>query len=524
MKKLLLGAITALAFGLVGCYDGRNGIHDAVVKPLSIEGAVSGVMEGGESGTRAQLTMLTGETDFENALQEYAFTYSSDKMTGWGASEGTIIFKIMATSTPGIWSDDWGAPKDETITLTVQEELSASELEGKDPVDVYDFTKLYQRGTPEASDNPGNIVINDLADGENYKLLVRYYPLTDEASIAIVGTVINFPSLSVQTDDGNSYEMTRLGSTYQYVFDKETAAGTRKFIISSQGNPSVYWSTESVVSGNEEEASAKVSQPSYMTFSYEAGKQYFVSVVYDVETSKAKISAGEYDTSILGVADIIGGFDGWKGSKLTRVNDTTYIFDFTNDATEIGFDIREKAGTWDVGRWFKGIPADTADRDKTDVCDDIIAAKKGATPVAVTPIYYKGDSGNDGQDLKITGLPYKGHKFRLTATIVDADNKKLSLTVQALDDIPEADYVKPDSLYKADGISYICSNYGNYEIAWGEKKADGSYEGTVTIPAETANTWGGANTADISFGVTNNTDWGVKYVDGVLSLSIRLLN
>ena len=490
-------------------------VKKPVVKPLSIEGAVSGVMEGGESGTRAQLTMLTGETDFENALQEYAFTYSSDKMTGWGASEGTIIFKIMATSTPGIWSDDWGAPKDETITLTVQEELSASELEGKDPVDVYDFTKLYQRGTAEAPYNPGNIVVDELFDGESYKILVRYYPLTNETAIAIVGTVIDFPSL-VQTDDGKSYKMTRSGSTYQYVFDKETAAGTRKFLIASRRTPSIYWSTESVVNESGEVAEAKSSQPGYMTFSYEAGKPYFVSVDYDMDTEKAIISAGEYDGSILGKADIIGGFDGWKGSKLTRVNDTTYTFDFTNDATEIEFDIREKAGTWDVGRWFKGIPADTFDHQKTDICDDIIATKKGASLTAVTPIYYKGDSGMDGQNLKIMGLPYKtGYKFRLTATIVDADSKKLSLTVQALDDIPEADFVKPDSLYKADGIAWICSNYGNYEIAWGEKKADGSYEGTVTIPAGASETWSKANV--IEFGVTNDTNWSVKYTAGDLT-------
>ena len=73
----------------------------------------------------------------------------------------------------------------------------------------------------------------------------------------------------------------------------------------------------------------------------------------------------------------------------------------------------------------------------------------------------------------------------------------------------------PDSLYKAEGISYVCSNLGNYEIVWGTKESDGSYIGTVTIPAGSSDVGWGSDT--FSFGVTNTISWGVKFTGATLS-------
>ena len=491
MKKLLLSAITALAFlfGFASC-----GLTDLETEKLYLAGDMNSYTNGGaattDSGARNTFTKVNENT------QTYKFIYHND-MAAWGGGNGKLNFKVCYDESS--WKLDWGWKQDIPVSLVVND-TEWLELEHRD----------------SANSNPGNIVVEDLLDGEEYTIEVDYDAPATSVKIKIYGNKPDFPSLRFVVENGDTVKeipLTRNGVTYSGEFASDSAGKYSGYLT----NGYLYWG------GNGSFATDK-SGIDLIDFEIKKDEAGNVKMCYiNVEMDPAKLSSIKgiefsdiIDTSILGAADIAGVFDNWSGSKLIRVNDTTYTFDFTNNAAEMEFAIREKAGSWNVGRWFKGIPADTADRKKTDICDDITAAKKGATPVAVTPIYYKGDAGEDGQNLKITGLPYKtGYKFRLTATIVDADNKKLSLTVQALDDIPEADYVKPDSLYKADGIAWICSNYGNYEIAWGEKKADGSYEGTVTIPAGASETWSKANV--IEFGVTNNTAWGVKYVDGVLS-------
>lgn len=63
-------------------------------------------------------------------------------------------------------------------------------------------------------------------------------------------------------------------------------------------------------------------------------------------------------------------------------------------------------------------------------------------------------------------------------------------------------------------IASLNSNYGNYPITW--TSSSSGFTATVTIPAATSNAWGGANTADIEFGVCNDISWSTKFTGAVL--------
>lgn len=483
MKKILSFFVAgALALGLIGC---SGDLHDYEANEECIGLYLAGDIQA-DKDNRAKLKFV------DETTQTYAFTYDSSKMTYWGGSKGTINFKLVTDATT--WTQDFGWKKDTPVVI---------DLNG-------DFLTLQARDA--ANSNPGNIKVENLIDGKEYVITVNYDAPNKVAKVKIAGPAIDFPTLKVVTDKiegGNpvEYPLTREGTTYKYIWTP-TESGSFKFYVT---NGYMYYGKDGKID------SEKPDTDDYVEVTYEAGEEYAIVIetAYD-KGSNVTIEAGIYDTSILAKADIIGGFDDWKGSKLTRVDDTTYTFEFKNAGENVEFAIREKAGDWTVGRWFKGIPEDTAERKKTDMADDIVAAKYGTTAAPVVLTYYKGDAGNDGRNAVIKGMPFGvGHTFKVTIKIVDADSKKVSVACEPTESIPDSEYdpAKFDSCYKLNNINYVCSSHGSYKISWGSKQADGSYIGTVTVPSGAENTW---NSPCFEFGVTDTTSWGTKFVDAEL--------
>ena len=412
MKKLLsVFAAAAMLFGFASC---SGDLHDYEYNETCIGLYLAGDIQA-DAANRGKLTYV------DETTQTYEFKYDSSVNTYWGGAKGTINFKLCTDATT--WKQDFGGKMDIPVFLNLND----------------DFVTLEPRNA--ANSNPGNIKVENLIDGKTYKIVVNYDPANLLAKVKIEGESIDFPTLRVVTKDGQSLSMVREGTTYKYVFTP-TEDGKIEYYVT---NGYLYYSTEDTIDGEVAGVDVEAEAPSWTTFTYKAGKEYVlqVSTAYD-KGSAVTMYAGINDTGFFANSDIIGTFDNWAGSKMTFVDANTYTFDFTNADTKASFDIREKAGDWSVGRWFKGIPEDTEERKKTDIADDIVAAKYGETPTPVVLTYYKGDSGKDGKDAVITGLPYEAnHKFRLTIKVIDAATKKVSVTCESLEDLDDSAYAAP---------------------------------------------------------------------------------
>lgn len=103
------------------------------------------------------------------------------------------------------------------------------------------------------------------------------------------------------------------------------------------------------------------------------------------------------------------------------------------------------------------------------------------------------------------------------ARISTDDGKKYLISVNISEDGVITGTAVPALFNFKYGLKYLCSNYGNYDLTW---VADGTNQkAVVTIPAGTKNGWGGANDADLSFGITSDESWTVKFTGGVLGLN-----
>lgn len=185
---------------------------------------------------------------------------------------------------------------------------------------------------------------------------------------------------------------------------------------------------------------------------------------------------------------IKGSFISWEDdTKLTRDTDGTYYYEWIAQSS---------AGTFafDIGGWkttYRGTANGTLYE----------GFANGETKATLYPY-------NDKDCMPIKMEPTATYRIIVTGGIdcIECELKKVKDATEVF-----------DSVYKANNLNYVCSNYGNYEITWGEKQPDGSYLGTVTIPAEASNSWGGDNTADIEFGVTDTMAWGTKFTGGTLN-------
>ena len=314
MKKLLsFLAAGALALGLIGC---SGDLHDYEANEECIGLYLAGDVQK-DKDNRGKLTFVDANT------QTYKFTYDSKKHTYWGGAKGTINFKLVTDATT--WTQDFGWKKDTPVFLSLND----------------DFLTLQARDA--ANSNPGNIKVENLINGKEYVITVNYDAPNKVAKVKIEGPSIDFPTLKLVDSEGNEYPLTREGTTYSYVWTP-AEAGSKSFYVT---NGYMFYGADGEVDTKKPDAE------DYITVSYEANKEYIVKVetAYD-KGAKVTIETGINDKSILSAADIIGGFDGWKGSKLTYVDETTQIFEFTNSGVDVEFGIREKAGDWTVGRWL----------------------------------------------------------------------------------------------------------------------------------------------------------------------------
>lgn len=438
MKKIIsIFAAVALALGVAGCSnDGSslfyNDLHDAVVSPLYIEGDIA--------SPRTALTMLS------NTEQEFKFTYKND-MSAWGGGKGVANFKIVRDSSG--WLKDWGAEKDTTVNLVVNA----------------DYTNLAARDA--TNDNPGNIVIKDLAENQEYVLKVNYNAVAGTVALKCEGKVVSYPELKVVfvSDDGKggfkeeTIPMTRTDKTFKYVFTPKEEDILYFYI--SDGNY-LYWDRDGKILTEKldlEKNSNKLSEVTIEKNNEGVIPAYSISV--DVAAlPEISISAGVDDTSILGRADIIGAMFEWNASKLTRIDESTYEVEFTANESSYEYDIREKAGSWSVGRWFTGSAGD-AEHPATDkMAEPAVAGKDKNSAEEFELVYYKGDPGITGTNAKITGLPYKaGYVFVMQFKIKDASKKEITVKVYPKDGqtIAPSDWEKPSVInlegYGARGLN-----------------------------------------------------------------------
>lgn len=475
MKKLLSFILAgATLFGTLGFVSCSGDLHDSEVTPLFLEGDLCG-----EKVENRLVFTKDSETE-----QHLDFVYNAN-MKAWGGGNGKANFKIVRDASG--WAQDWGWKKDISNTLTINDE---------------DYLELKARDA--SNDNPGNLVLKDLEEDQVYRINVKYDAPSKVVKILVTGNVTDYPALRVIIGD-KAFGMKRDGSTYTYKFTAEKTETVKYFI----SNGYTYWGKDGKAKYE------KVADNAVCEVAVEKDTTYEITAIATdlPDLSISAVKAGSTVT-ILTNADIIGGMDGWKGSALTYVDDTTYTYEFTNSGSEFEFDIRELKGSWDVGRWFAGIKAENidvaggSDRQPTArFAENIVAAKNGETPKAVTPVYYKGDSGSDGSNLKVTGMPaVPGHKFLMTIKIVNAKQKEISITVEPAETIPAEDYEAPINL---DGFG-VRGLFGEWSAITDAIKLVKQNNGTYTCEFTATATESDAKIADGAWSPSYPADHSIK--------------
>lgn len=123
------------------------------------------------------------------------------------------------------------------------------------------------------------------------------------------------------------------------------------------------------------------------------------------------------DTTILKEAAIIGTINSWSPEKMTKVNDTTYIYKFiASDSTE-QFSIQEVSGSWTT-RWCgnneKGVPT----ADETTKC---------VPGGDLQPMVYSTEA--DPTHVQLNDLQ-KNSEYKITVVIVDPGKKQISCKIE----------------------------------------------------------------------------------------------
>lgn len=156
---------------------------------LWIEGFCSGYDE------REKFEVIDANT------QKFKFKYDAEKHTGWGSKRGTIFFKVCADETG--WRLSFGG--------TYMQELSVA-LNGG-------FVPLYASGV-DGNNSPGNIVVKNLADAEDYV-------------ITVVGNAsVGFMKLKIEGVEGEWPELPPLKTGwYYYDIDKSDLGNAETFDI-----------------------------------------------------------------------------------------------------------------------------------------------------------------------------------------------------------------------------------------------------------------------------------------------------
>ncbi|MDE6245566.1 MAG: hypothetical protein K2M50_07915 [Treponemataceae bacterium] len=406
MKKLLLSAITALAFlfGFASC-----GLTDLETEKLYLAGDMNSYTNGGaattDSGARNTFTKVNENT------QTYKFIYHND-MAAWGGGNGKLNFKVCYDESS--WKLDWGWKQDIPVSLVVND-TEWLELEHRD----------------SANSNPGNIVVEDLLDGEEYTIEVDYDAPATSVKIKIYGNKPDFPSLRFVVVDKNGdtvkeIPLTRNGVTYSGEFASDSAGKYSGYLT----NGYLYWGGNGSFATDE----TKLDFIEFDTEKDESGNVKVCNIKVKVDpanlSSITNIKLG--DTSILAEAIVIGPRFGYDAAKIPLVfkdeENSELEFETFDDSGEVEFQILETSGTW-WPRWYAGTDG------KTDIVDAGVAKRTVAPTVegtSVEPLYEEKELeyGKD-KSIKFTGLPcVAGKKFVIKVKILDEDSKKLSISCE----------------------------------------------------------------------------------------------
>ena len=160
--------------------------------------------------------------------QKFKFKYDAEKHTGWGSKRGTIFFKVCADETG--WRLSFGGKR--------EQELSVS-LNGG-------FVPLYASGVGE-NNNPGNIVVKNLADAGDYVITVVYNASVGFMKLKIEGDVYEWPELPPLKTGWYYYDINKsdLGEaeTFNILFNKENYGDIEQSanIEGLSVNTNIYW-------------------------------------------------------------------------------------------------------------------------------------------------------------------------------------------------------------------------------------------------------------------------------------------
>lgn len=159
------------------------------------------------------------------------------------------------------------------------------------------------------------------------------------------------------------------------------------------------------------------------------------------------------DETILDNAGIAG-IDGWSGSPLTKVDSTTYTYEFTAKSGTVEFGVQKIKGSWDDGKWCAAtISAKDASAENVNVSSEKV------------DLVYNGGSSN----AKITNLGVNS-TYLLTITIDDAATNAISATVTL------KEYAAPPTAYSLEGLIFK----GAWVSDWSDVK---------TLTADETQTW-----------------------------------
>lgn len=160
--------------------------------------------------------------------QEFKFKYDAANHTGWGSRRGTVFFKVCADETD--WRLSFGG--------TYMQELSVA-LNGG-------FVPLYASGV-DGNNSPGNIVVKNLADAEDYVITVVGNASVGFMKLKIEGVEGEWPELPPLKTGWYYYDINKsdLGNaeTFDILFNKENYGDTEQSanIEDLSVSTNIYW-------------------------------------------------------------------------------------------------------------------------------------------------------------------------------------------------------------------------------------------------------------------------------------------
>lgn len=160
--------------------------------------------------------------------QEFKFKYDAANHTGWGSRRGTVFFKVCADETD--WRLSFGG--------TYMQELPVA-LNGG-------FVPLYARGV-DGNLSPGNIVVKNLADAEDYVITVVGNASVGFMKLKIEGAVGEWPELPPLKTGWYYYDINKsdLGDaeTFNMLFNKQNYGlkSQSADIVGLSVSTNIYW-------------------------------------------------------------------------------------------------------------------------------------------------------------------------------------------------------------------------------------------------------------------------------------------